>query len=101
MEIPIQQVWCNSAHFTLVRAVFLHSDTANQTQLLHKPLDSLVIQWQIAVTQLRCDTTVTISAFIFVVNCGDLFLGCLVLMCRILKDIQDYLVVIGSLRCGR
>ena len=80
MEIPIQQVWRNFAHFTLVRAVFLHPDTANQAQLLHKPLDSLVIQRQIAVAQLRCDAAIAVSATVFMVDCCDLFLGCLVLV---------------------
>ena len=43
MEVPIQQVWCDFADFALVRTIFLHSDTTNQAQLLHEPLDRLVI----------------------------------------------------------
>ena len=42
MEVPIQQIWCDFAHFALIRALFLRSDTANQAQLLHKPLNRLV-----------------------------------------------------------
>lgn len=44
MEIPIQQIRRDFTNFTLVRAIFLYSDTANQPQLLHKPLDSFMIQ---------------------------------------------------------
>ena len=80
MEIPIQQVWRNFAHFTLVRAVFLHPDTANQAQLLHEPLDSLVIQRQVAVTQLCRDVAIAVSASAFMVDCHNFFLDCLVLV---------------------
>ena len=43
IEVPVQQIRSNFSHFTLVRTIFLDSDTANQSQLLHKPLDCLVI----------------------------------------------------------
>ena len=34
VEVPIQKIRCNFADLTFVRMVFLHSDTANQAQLL-------------------------------------------------------------------
>ena len=43
MEVPIQQVWSDFADFALVRTILFRSDTANQAQFLHKPLDRLVI----------------------------------------------------------
>ena len=73
MEIPIQQVWRNFAHFTLVRAVFLHPDTANQAQLLHEPLDGLVIQREFALAKLFCDAAIAVPTLVFMVNCRDFF----------------------------
>ena len=43
IEVPIQQIGGNFPYFTLVRAILFDSDTANQPQLLHKPLDCLVV----------------------------------------------------------
>ena len=43
IEVPVQQIRGNFPHFALVRMIFLDSDTANQPQLLHKPLDCLVV----------------------------------------------------------
>ena len=43
IEVPVQQIRSNFSHFTLVRTIFLDPDTANQSQLLHKPLDCLVV----------------------------------------------------------
>ena len=80
MEILIQQIWCDFAHFTLVRTILLHPDTANQAQLLHKPLDSLVIQRQIAVAQFHRDAAIAVSASVFMVNCRNFFLDGFVLI---------------------
>ena len=43
MEVPVQQIRRNLAYFSFVRAIFPDSDTADQSQLLHKPLDRLVV----------------------------------------------------------
>src|SRR5699024_11317681 len=44
IEVSVQQIWRNPANFSFVRAIFLDSDTANQAQFFHQPLDSLVVQ---------------------------------------------------------
>ncbi len=44
MEISVQQIGRNLAHFSSVRTIFFDSDTANQSQLLHESLYCLVIQ---------------------------------------------------------
>ena len=80
MKVPLQKIRCNFAHFALIRAVFLHPDTANQAQLLHKPLDSLVIQRQIAVAQFHRDAAIAVSASVFMVNCRNFFLDGFVLI---------------------
>ena len=73
MEIPIQQIRCIFAHFSLVGAVFLHPDTANQAQLLHQPLDGLVVQREFALAKLCCDAAIAVPTFVFMVNCRDFF----------------------------
>ena len=75
MEIPIQQIWCDLADFTLVRPIFLHSDTANQPQLLHQSLDGLVVQGDITVSQFCRNAAVSISSFVFVIYGCDLRFG--------------------------
>ena len=44
MEVSVQQIGRNLAHFSSVRTIFFDSDTANQSQLLHESLYCLVIQ---------------------------------------------------------
>ena len=83
MEVPIQQIGRNFAHFSLVRAIFLHPDTTNQAQLLHKSLDSLVIQRRVAVTCTGRYAAIAVSSSVFMVDCRDFFLGCLVLVCAV------------------
>ena len=80
MEVPVQQVWCNLPNFTLVRTIFLHSDTANQAQFLHNPLDSLVIQAEIALVKFCCNAAIAVSPFVFVVNGYDFYLGSFILV---------------------
>ena len=48
-EITLEQIRCNLADFTFVRVILLHSHTTNQTYLLHKALDGLVIQVNLAI----------------------------------------------------
>ena len=61
MEIPIQQIWRCPAQFFLVGTIFLHSHTADQIKLLHKPLDGLVVQGQLTVMQICCDPAIAAS----------------------------------------
>lgn len=68
MEVPVQQIWRDLADFALVRTIFLHSDTANQSQLLHKPLDSLMIQGKIAFAKFHCNTAIAVSTFVFMID---------------------------------
>ena len=78
IEIPIQQIGHNFAHFSLIRTVFLHSDTANQPQVFHKSLDRLVIQVKSTVAQFYRDTAIAIPASVFMINSSNFCFGCLV-----------------------
>ena len=71
-EVPVQQIWRNFAHFSLIRAILLHPDTANQAQLLHQPLDSLVVQEEIALVKFCCNAAIAVSSFVFMVDGRDL-----------------------------
>ena len=71
-EVPIQQIRCDFAHFSLIRAILLHPDTANQAQLLHQPLDSLVVQEEIALVKFCCNAAIAVSSFVFMVDGRDL-----------------------------
>ena len=75
VEVSVQQIRRNFADFTPVGTIFLHSDAANQTQLLHEPLDGLVVQGKIAVAQLCCNAAVAVSTFVFVID------GCYFFLC--------------------
>ncbi|MDD7645958.1 MAG: hypothetical protein PUJ35_01775, partial [Ruminococcus bromii] len=81
--VPVQQIWRNLADFALVRTILLHSDTANQAQLLHEPLDSLVIQGKIAVVKFCCNAAITIPSFVFVIYGCDLRLGSFIFVCAV------------------
>ena len=74
MEVTIQQIVCYLAHFTLVRTVFLHPDTADKTQFLHQSLHSLVVDGEILVVKLVRDAPVAIPSLVFVEYLGDLCL---------------------------
>ena len=80
MKVSVQQIWSDFANFTLVRTIFLHSDTANQAQLLHEPLDRLVVQGEISVVKLYCNAAITVSSFVFVVYCCDFCLCIFILI---------------------
>ena len=80
MEVSVQQIWCDLADFTLVRTIFLHSDTANQAKLLHEPLDCLVVQGEIAVVKFCCNAAVAVSTFVFVVDGYNFCLGSFILV---------------------
>ena len=68
MEVPVQQIRGDLAYFALVRTIFLGFDTANQSQLFHESLHSLVIQKNPSVAKRKSDTPVAISSSIFVIN---------------------------------
>ena len=80
MEVPVQKIRSDLTNFILVGTVFLHFDTANQFQLFHKPLDSLVIQKNIALSKFYCNTTIAKPAFAFVVDSLDCCLGSFILV---------------------
>ena len=63
--------------------ILLHPDTANQAQLLHESLDSLVVQGNVAAVQFCCDTAVTVSTFVFVVDGCDFCLGSFIFVCAV------------------
>lgn len=71
MEVPVQQIWRVLANFALVRMIFLLTDTANQSQLLHKPLGSLMIQGKIVFVKFCCNTAITVSTFVFMIDGCD------------------------------
>ena len=50
-------------------------NTANQAQLFHKPLDSLVVQEEIALAKFCRDPAIAVPAPVFVVNRCDFFLN--------------------------
>ena len=83
MEILIQQIWCDFAHFTLVRTILLHPDTANQAQLLHKSLDSLMVQEEIALVKFCCNAAIAVSSFVFMVDGRDLRFDSFILICTV------------------
>ncbi len=65
----------NFAHFSLIRAILLHPDTANQAQLFHKPLDSLVVHREFTLAKFCRDPAIAVPAPVFVVNRCDFFLN--------------------------
>ena len=83
MEIPIQQIWCDFAYFSLVRTILLHPDTANQAQLLHKPLDSLVVQREFTLAKFCRNPAIAVSSFVFVVDGCDLRFDSFILICTV------------------
>ena len=60
MEVSVQQIGSNPAHFSFVRTIFFDSDTANQSQLLHESLYCLVIQVYSVIMQCCGNTPVSI-----------------------------------------
>ena len=62
----------NFTHFTLVRTVFLHPDTADKTQFLHQSLHSLVVDGEILVVKLVRDAPVAISSLMIMEQFCDL-----------------------------
>src|SRR5699024_44778 len=56
MEVSVQQIGRNLAHFSFVRAIFLDSDTTNQAQFFHHPLNSLVVQEKSSAVKYHSDT---------------------------------------------
>ena len=72
LEVPIQQIFSNFAHFTLVRTVFLHPNTANKAQFLHQPLYCLVIDDKILVVKLVRDAPVAIPSLMLMEQFCDL-----------------------------
>ena len=91
IKIPLQQIWRDFSHFSLIRTVFFDSDTTNQTQQLHQPLNRLMIEIKPTIAQFCRDTTIAISTFVFVVDSNNLcfyvcIFICLVhLLCMIVK----------------
>ena len=83
MEIPIQQIWYDFAYFSLVRTILLHPDTANQAQLLHKPLDSLVVQREFTLAKFCRNPAIAVSSFVFVVDGCDLRFDSFILICTV------------------
>ena len=83
MEVPVQQIWCDLADFTLVRTIFLHSDAANQSKLLHEPLDCLMVQGNIAVAQFCCNAAVAVTSLVFAVYGCDFCLGRFIFVCAV------------------
>lgn len=58
----------NLIHFSCVGTIFLHPDTAYPSQLFHETLHCLVVQAKISAVQCCGTASVTISAFVFVVD---------------------------------
>src|SRR5699024_7613982 len=81
MEIPVQQIGGDFAYFTLVRTIFFGSYTANQPHLFHKPLHGLVVQKNPFVAKCDSDSSVAVSASVFVVNCFDFRFCCSIFVC--------------------
>ncbi|MDD6948431.1 MAG: hypothetical protein PUI75_05315, partial [Subdoligranulum sp.] len=65
------------------RTILLHPDTANQAQLLHEPLDGLVVQGNITVVKFCCNTAIAISTFVFVVDGHNLRFDSFILVCAV------------------
>lgn len=61
----------NLSHFSLVRFIFLNSDTAGQPQLLHQALHSHVVEKKSSATQYHSNAPVSVPAFVLVVNIRD------------------------------
>ena len=83
MKVSVQQIWSNLADFTPVGTIFFHSDMANQTQLLHEPLDCLVVQGNIAVVKFCRNAAVAVSTFVFVIDGCDFCFGSFIFVCAV------------------
>ena len=83
MEVPVQQIWRDLTNLTFVGTILFHPDTANQAQLLHESLHSLMVQGVIAAAQFCCNTAVAVSTFVFMVYGCDLCFGTFIFICAI------------------
>ena len=63
--------------------LILHSDMANQAQLLHEPLDCLVVQGNIAVVKFCRNAAVAVSTFVFVIDGCDFCFGSFIFVCAV------------------
>ena len=71
----------NLSNLALVRTIFLHPDTADQPQFLHKPLNTLVVQEEIVVAKFCCNAAIAVSSLVFVINCCDFLFGRFIFIC--------------------
>ena len=83
MKVSVQQIWRNLADLTPVGMIFFHSDMANQAQLLHEPLDCLVVQGNIAVVKFCRNAAVAVSTFVFVIDGCDFCFGSFIFVCAV------------------
>ena len=90
MEIPVQQIGGNFAHFSLVRTIFFGSYTAKQPHLLHKPLHSLVIHTKPSATKCDGNTSIAISTFVFVVD----GIYCCLYICVFIRLLHLFYVIV-------
>ena len=66
VKVADNEIWCDLADFSLVRAIFLDPDETLELRLFHEPLDGLVVDGISAVSHLRCNPTVTIPSAVFI-----------------------------------
>ena len=85
IEVTVQLVRSDFPHFTRVRTILLDSDTASQSQILHKPLNCLVIFWKFMVAWFNRDTAVSVLSFVLLVNRDNFCLDFLVFVWSLIR----------------
>ena len=93
MEVPVDQVRSDLTDLALVGAIFLDAHLALQSQNLHKPAHGLMVDDISAVPHLQRYPAIAVSALVFMVNSGYLFLLDTIFV-RSLHSLQ--VVVIGA-----
>ena len=70
-EVTVQQIRRGLSHLAFVRAILLHPDTTNQTQLFHKSLDSFVVETDTPTAKGDRNAPVSVSPLVFMKDSRD------------------------------
>jgi len=74
MEITPKEIRRDLTNFTLVRTVFLYSNTASDAHFFHQTLHRFVIKQDVSLAKFSCNTAISISSLVFVIYCCYFFL---------------------------
>ena len=70
-KITLNDVWCNLSGLSSVRAILFESYHTFNSQFFHQSMYCLMIYSMPTVMKFYCDSTVSISSLVFVINSRD------------------------------